>query len=266
MSDETDNPSIERRSRRGFTMIEVLVAIALLAGITTIVWASINNMFKTREFVTEQYERYQVVRVSLDRMTTELASAYDASPAHGAEEEYAQEGAAPESQEEAERETATMDREPVEFGMIGDEDELNFTTFAHTRTTEGERASYHAEIGYETMRTRNDEGDLVKSLVRREDTTIDDDITKGGKVYTLIPQIEDVEFEYWDPGEVEIGSEEEMGRGRWVDSWDTGDRQYHDRLPFRVRVTVTLPPLGPRGEEQTFSTEAQIMVHQELDL
>lgn len=246
-------------------MIEVLVAIALLAGITTIVWASINNMFRTREFVTEQYERYQIVRVALDRMTTEIASAYDASPAHGAEENFEEPGA-PKSKEEAERKVATMDREPVQFGMIGDEDELDFTTFAHTRTTEGERSSYHAEIGYKIMRTRNDQGDLVESLVRREDTTIDDDITKGGKVYTLIPEIEEVEFEYWDPGEVEIGTEEEMGRGEWKDSWDTENRRYHNRLPHRIRITVTLPPLGPRGEEQTFSSETQIMVHQELDL
>jgi hypothetical protein len=110
------------------------------------------------------------------------------------------------------------------------------------------------------------DADLVDTLVRREDTTIDDDITQGGKVYTLIPNIEEIEFEYWDPGEVDLGTEEEMGRGRWVDSWDTSSSQYHGRLPFRVRITVTLPPQGPRGKEETFSTQTEIMTHEMVDL
>ena len=246
-------------------MLEVMVAMSVLAALTAIVWAAINGMFETRDFVQQRYERYQIMRVALDRMNSELASAYVAGPAHGAEERF-EENQAPKDRQEAERKVANAQREPVEYGMRGRNDQIDFTSFAHLRTVQDERASYHAEIGYRVKNVRNDEGDLVKSLVRREDTTIDDDITKGGKVYTLIPNVEDVEFEYWDPGDVDLGTEEEMGRGRWVDSWDTSDKQYHDRLPFRVRITVTLPAQGPRSKEEKFSTQTQIMTHELLNL
>jgi len=258
----------ERRGERGFTLLEVLISVGLLAGITTLMWVTINNMFQARDFVTEQYERYQVVRVALDRMSTEIASAYLASAAHGAEpdpEERATAAARAGNGGNNNQRPARTRREPVEFGMKGRSDELNFTSFAHTRTTADERASHHAEIGYSLMKTRVD-GELVESLVRREDTTLDDDITEGGKVYTLIPRVEELEFEYWDPGEVDLGTREEMGRGSWVDDWDTEDSQFEDRLPFRVRITITLPPLNPRGESQTFTTQTEIKTHQELDL
>jgi len=264
----------EPRTRRpaGFTMLEVLVSVAILSGLTAIVWVTINNMFRTRDFVKKRYERYQVVRVALDRMSSELASAYVASSAHGAEAQFEGQqqasgggGEGSDEQQIADR-SARARREPVEFGMQGDDDRLDFTCFGHLRTVEDERTSHHAEIGYQIKSVRNERGELVDTLVRREDTTIDDDITQGGKVYTLIPNVKEIEFEYWDPGEVDLGTEEEMGRGRWVNSWDTRDSQHDDRLPFRVRITITLPAQGPRGQEETFTTQTQIMTHEMLDL
>jgi general secretion pathway protein J len=261
------NRQSDRRGRRerGFTLLEVLISVGLLAGLTTIMWVTINNMFETRDRITEQYERYQIMRVALDRMTRELASAYDASAAHGAEPNAEEKAQRAKKQKKGGQKQALAQREPVEFGMRGRSDEVQFTSFAHTRTTKDERASHHAEIGYSIQRTRQN-GDLVESLVRREDTTIDDDITEGGKVYVLIPRIESIEFEYWDPGEVELGTQEESARGSWVDEWDTSDSRYEGRLPFRVRITVTLPPIGPRGESREFVTQTEIQTNQELDL
>lgn len=243
-------------------MLEVMIAVSLLAGLTVIVWVSIGNMFQVRDHVKDRYERYQIMRVALDRMASEIASAYVAGPAHGAEDLYSEQA---QNQQDAEDQQAISQREPVEFGMRGRDDRLAFTSFAHMRTVEGERASHHAEIAYYITETQED-GESVDSLVRREDTTVDDDITQGGKVYTLIPNVDEIEFEYWDAGEVDIGTEEEMAEGRWVGEWDTSDKEFHDRLPFRVRITVTLPPQGPFGTEETFSTQTQIMTHQMLDL
>lgn len=248
-------------------MLEVLVSIAILSALSAIVWVAINNMFQTRDYAKERSNRYQVVRVALDRMSSEIASAYVASSAHGAEERFEQnQNQSPKSKKEAADKSAKAQREPVEFGMKGEDDRIDFTSFAHLRTVEDERSSHHAEIGYQIKSVRNDDGELVDQLVRREDTTIDDDITQGGKVYTLIPRIKEIEFEYWDPGEVDLANEEEMGRGQWKDSWDTSNSQFYDRLPFRVRITITLPAQGPYGDEETFSTQTQIMTHQMVDL
>lgn len=268
-------PDPFRRTERGFTLIEVLISMSILAGLTAIMWVAIKNIFDTRDFITERYERFQIMRVALDRMNTEIASAYLAGPSFGAERRFDDKrdatgsgsgGSARQQTEEAQREALEAEREPVAFGMRGEEDELHFTTFAHMRTVEGERTSHHAEIGYYLKEVEKKRGEgTVQSLVRRIDTTYDDDITEGGEVYTLVPNVEDVEFEYWDPGDIELGTEEELGQGSWTRTWDTSQREHYKRLPTRVKITITLPAQGPRGEEETFTTQTRIMTSQRLE-
>jgi general secretion pathway protein J len=282
-------PAPTRRGARGFTLMEVLVAIGVLAMLSTVMWVTINNMFETRDFVKKRYERFQLMRVAMDRITNEISAAYIAGPEFGAERKYegdfettsnnntnnnpnnnsntggrnsgAQGGTgATESQSQS-----LSFREPVEFGLVGEEDELHFTSFAHARTVEGERASHHAEIGYTVDSVDRAGEDLDNALLRREDTTLDDDITDGGTTYVLIPELESIEFEYWDPGEVQFGDDQSTGQGEWVRSWDTRDREYYRRLPSRIRITVTLPPQGRRDSSETFRTQAYIMTHERLE-
>lgn len=261
---------------RGFTMLEVMISLSILASLTAIVWVSVNNMFRARDFMTERYQRFQVIRVALDRMNSELSSAYIAGPSFGAEER-GEEAASDDAPEDGSNESVRQQREnaeaelrarrePVQFGMVGRDDEVNFTSFAHMRMFRDEPTSYHAEIGYFVERRRTEDGDFAKSLMRREDTTLDDDITEGGKVYVLIPEIEEVEFEYWDPGETELGqSQEDRARGDWVDDWDTRNDEYRDRLPTRIRITVTLPAQNQAREPETFSTQTKVMVNQLME-
>jgi general secretion pathway protein J len=265
-----------RRDPRGFTMLEVMISLSILAVLTAIVWVSVNNMFRARDFMTERYERFQIIRVALDRMNSELSSAYIAGPSFGAEEKY-EESASNETSDDGSAESVKQRREnaeaalksrrePVQFGMVGRDDEVSFTSFSHMRMFRDEPTSYHAEIGYFVERRRTEDGDFAKSLMRREDTTLDDDITEGGKVYVLIPKVEEVQFEYWDPGETKLGqSQEDRARGNWVDDWDTRNEEYHDRLPTRIRVTVTLPPQNDAREEETFSTQTKVMSNQLLE-
>jgi general secretion pathway protein J len=260
--------SFGERPQLGFTLIEVLLAVAILASLTAITWVGVSNMFDTRDWMTVRFERYQIMRVSMDRMAREVASAYLAGPEHGGEPIPGSEEEAMQQDPEGEGGTTSMQslQEPVQFGMIGRDDELSFTTFAHVRSIAGEKASQHAEIEYFTDRVRDPRtGELVLSLMRREDTSLDDDITDGGTIYTMIPSIEEVEFEYWDPGEVEIGTMEEMAEGRWQDSWDTTKSEHAGRLPTRVRITVTLPPQDERGDEEVFIIQTQIATTEVLE-
>jgi len=245
-----------------------MIAIAILASLTALMWSSISTMFSTRDVVRQRAERYQQVRVTMSRMTQELSMAYMAGPQFGGEdlpgEETFGEAAAADGDAEAAALAAT--REKKQFGFIGKNDRVDFTSFAHVRTQPGERAGDHAEIGYFIRSKRDEEtGRLVKQLVRREDTTLDDDITHGGTLYTMLPEVEDVKFEYYDPGPVELGTYEEMAQGRWVDSWDTTNREFAGRLPPRVRITLILPP-GPFSDRpEKFTTQTTIQVTEVLE-
>jgi prepilin-type N-terminal cleavage/methylation domain-containing protein len=257
---------LRRRPQAGFTLIEVLLAVMILATLTAITWVGVSSMFDTRDWMTERFERYQIMRVSMDRMAREFASSYLAGPEHGGEPIPGSEDQTQKDPEGGSASQLQARQEPVQFGMIGRDDEVSFTSFAHVRSIAGERASQHAEIEYFTDRVRDSRtGELVLSLMRREDTSLDDDITDGGTIYTMIPSIESVEFEYWDPGPVEIGTMEEMAQGRWQDSWDTTKSEHAGRLPTRVRITVTLPPQDELGGEETFIIQTQIATTEVLE-
>jgi general secretion pathway protein J len=264
-----DNP----RHDAGFTLIEVLITVSVIASLTAIMWVSISNMFETRDVVTERFERYQIMRVSMDRMSREISSAYLAGPEHGGEELPGEEedpqaaaGQNPGGGESQEQPTQRDQDELIQYGMIGRDDEISFTSFSHVRTIEGEMSSQHAEIGYFLERRRSDEGRLVQSLMRREDVTPDDDLEDGGEVYTMIPDVEEIRFEYWDPGPVRLGTKEEVAEeGKWKDQWDTTKSEFAGRMPTRVRITVVLPPENERSEEKTFQTQAQLETTEVLE-
>ena len=247
------------RSNSGFTIVEVLLAVAIVASLSALTWSSISQMYKTRDIMEERSARYQAVRVTMERMTTELGSAFLAGPEFGFEdipgEEFTQD---PDVE-------AISNQEKKQSGLIGKNNSINFTTFAHQRTFEGERAGNAAEIGYLIRSDRNDEGDLVRSLVRREDVTLDDELTRGGTLQVVLPEISNLEFDFWDAGSVKVGTNEEIAQGRWVDSWDTNRREFAGRLPTRIRIKLSLPPQGMMREDEVFTTQVQIQTTEVMD-
>ena len=250
----------------GFTLVEVLIAVGILAGISAAMGLSMQSMFSTRDYFEERYERFQIARNALNRMSAEIASAYMAAPEHGGEPIPGEEPDGQDTSDDGQAELERLQREPIQFGFIGRDDTMSFSSFAHVRTQDGERNSHHAEIGYFVRREQDeDTGRQVQRLMRREDTTYDDDITKGGTIYVMIPEIEEVEFEYWDAGPVRLGTAEEIAQGRWVSEWDTTRTEFAGRLPTRVRIKVTLPPQSARSRADVFTTQAQLGVTEVLE-
>ena len=239
-------------SNSGFTLVEVMISIGILATLTGLMWISIANMYASRDLIEMRAERFQRVRVAMDRLSEDFAASYIAGPEFGGEE------IPGEPVLELDEDAAFLE-DPIQFGFIARENEANFSTFSHIRTQSGERASRHSEIGYFVRTERDDETDkLVKRLMRREDVTPDDNLEKGGKILTLFPEIVDVKFMYWDAGQVQVGDMEEVAEGRWTDSWDTTRRDQAARLPTRIKIRIELPPQGPNNQNEVFVTQVQL--------
>ncbi len=250
-----------RRNSAGFTIVEVLLAISIVAVLSGLTWASISQMYRTRDLIQERSGRYQAVRITMERLTQEIGSSFIAGPEFGFEEIPGEEA----TPADAEADAPVQPVEPLQSGMIGRDEYIHFTCFSHQRTVEGERAGNIAEIGYFLRSERNEEGDLLSVLMRREDTTMDDNITRGGTIQRVLPEVESISFEYWDAGEVKLGTNEEIAQGRWVDSWDTTRREFAGRLPTRVRIKLVLPPQGMMRNSETFTTQVQIQTTEVMD-
>ena len=63
-----------RRTSSGFTMVELMLALALFTFITTIMWGSFAQTANSKRAVQSEQERTHSVRVALMRMAREMVA------------------------------------------------------------------------------------------------------------------------------------------------------------------------------------------------
>jgi general secretion pathway protein J len=200
-----------RRQRwsRGLTLIEVMVAIAVLAMISMILYGAFAAMRNSKAGIERITDRYREGRLAMARISRELQSAYL-------------------SMHVPIDEQLTVSR-TLFVGTPGTPaDRLDFTSFAHRRLDRDALESDQEEVSYFGSANPNEEG--VIDLARRTQSPIDLEPETGGRVEVLATDIDLFKIEYLDP----LTSE-------WVDSWDTTQATAQpDRLPLQVRVLLVL--------------------------
>lgn len=217
-------------SRRGFTMIEVLVSTLILGLIGGILWLSFSKSHEHKVFIEKMLSRYQEVRSALNRMVKEFSMAYLTSHKSPLEKDYRTvfKGL-------RERPIATV----------------HFTSLAHQRLFRDSKESEQCEISYYG---RNDKAGLW-NIMRRESRRVDEKPLRGGRSEILLNDVLGLELQYWDT--------KDCTDDCWKDRWDTTqlDGQPH-RTPERVKITLTF--LDEWGKEMTLMTQAPIMLRQAM--
>ncbi len=222
-----------RRTRGGFTLLEVIVAIAILSLIAVMVYSSFFSMARSKRNLQEVASRYQQGRSALDRMSRELSAAFVS--AHR-----------PFTQVQPVRETAFIgsDERPT--------DRIDFTSFSYRRLKRDAHESDQAEIGY--FGSTDPENRDKVDLVRRVSKYIDDDPTRGGIIQVLAEDVASLEISYLDPL-----------TGEWTDSWDsTQPAGQLGRLPSQVWITLELNG-GPGDATIKFETKTTIAIQAALN-
>lgn len=205
------------RRARGFTLMEGLIASGLLAIMGAFLATSLSSSIDAKEIVEDTSNRYHLVRQAMTRMVDEISMAY--LTAHNL---------APEQR--------------VQTVFKGERDRLEFASFGHVPRVEDAKESDSRELAY-FLGTDDRTG--LESLMRRVQPNLDDEPEDGGREQTLMPNVNDLQFEYWEPTTRE-----------WKDSWDSEDSATLNRLPTRVRITFTAKMVN--DEEQTFTTQSKI--------
>ncbi|MEM9693982.1 MAG: type II secretion system protein GspJ [Myxococcota bacterium] len=210
--------------RRGFTLLEVLVSVAVISLIAMLIYGSFTGMAKARTNMSVVSDRHQQGRQALSRMAREVAAAY--MSAHVTLSS---------SNTGALRQT----------GFIGSTDRMNFTAFANRRFRANDAVSDQAEFSY----FLSDSPNGGKDLVRRVDTTIDEDLSRGGLIQVLVENVISVQFSYLDPS-----------LNEWQDTWDSTQAAAQlNRLPSQVWIRVEVAG-GLRDVPILFSTKATVHV------
>ncbi len=225
--------------RGGFTLLEVMLAVSILALIMAVAWGTYATATTQQRRMQDINVRLHGVQQAMVRMVRELSMAF----------------VTPHGQEESQLDIR------YRTGFVGKSNRVDFTSLAHMRMFRDDKVGDQSEISYFVAQMRNDEGDMVRSLVRREQAPIDDDFQKGGTVITLLEGVESFSLSYWDDAKADVS----VGSDGWIDDWDTEKSDFEWRLPSRVRIEIEIAdPMGGRGKMK-FSTQAEIHLTEALD-
>jgi len=206
-------------AQRGMTLIEILLAMAILAFMSMLVFQAMDGLRRSREGVERIADRYREGRMAMARMTRELQGAY--LSAH------------------APIDDTLRVSQTIFTGKPGSPAaEIAFTSMSHRRLATDAKESDQEEITY--FGADDPDQSSVTDLARRQASIVDEKPEEGGRVDVLATNIDLFDLEYFDPV-----------MARWVDEWDSEsvvDEQ--GRLPRAVKIVLVLKD-GARSEESS---------------
>ncbi|MBM4386750.1 MAG: prepilin-type N-terminal cleavage/methylation domain-containing protein [Deltaproteobacteria bacterium] len=234
----------------GFTLLEVLVAVGLLAIMSAIIYGAININLKAREQYARIDERYHTAIVAMRRMAKDISSAYLSNH-------------------------ISLSEKTTETLFEGEGDRILFTYMGHERIVRDAKESDQGVVEYFLENSR-DPGFNGKNLVRREKPLIDENPEKGGVKEILAQNVKSIEFEYWDQKDEDWKSDwkarmedaVESGSGGSlhpaVSALSTGMMKFaQDKmlekflLPSRVKISLVLIDY----EDNEYDFEKNVKIH-----
>lgn len=211
----------QRSGARGFTLVEMLIAVGVLAWVSMLIYSAFAGMKSSKDGVGRIDDRNHEGREALRRISRELSSAY-----------------------------VSLHRQidpmllVVKTAFIGTRgtpaDRLDFNSFSHRRYDRNSHESDQCELSYFGSADFKNAG--VTDLVRRESAKLDTKPEKGGRIDVLATDIDLFKLKYLDPM-----------TGMWAETWDSTDLTTHtNQLPVYVHVKLVL-----NGGRRSFFHRAQ---------
>jgi general secretion pathway protein J len=217
-------------SRRGFTLLEVMIAVAVLAMIGGITWKAFDGAYDLKQRVERAEDRDQTMRAALDRMSREISMTFLSE--HFDRKRF--------------RERPTFFKLKNGRG----EADLMFTSFAHERLHVDAKESDQAVFQYRLE--RDDNGNT--SVFRRVKPIFDEEPERGGEKALLAEDVLKLNIQAWDPKERD-----------WRDEWDSNSASRSGQVLVPPRVKIALTIKDEQGKEKTWSTQTRIALGSPLD-
>ena len=201
--------------RRGFSLLEVVVALSILSMIVLITFESISTTLTTRDALESSDTVSQSARVSLDRLRRDLRLAY------------------------LTKNTAAVNTYVTSFvGQNGDPDKLWFASLSHHRMYRESRECDQTEITYWTEEDPDAPGAFA--LMRREAPRIDNEPDKQGLIAPLAYRLSSLNFRYLN-----------SKTGEWVEEWDSTSVDQANKLPRAVQIVLVFLDSDPDDPDRT---------------
>jgi general secretion pathway protein J len=210
---------------RGFSLLELVIAMAITAAIGAMTIGAFRQVDHAREIARGQADRTAAARLALTRLSREVSMAFLSDNYDG--KRY--------------RERVTL--------FVGREDELLFTTMAHQRLYRDVKESDQGVVAYRLDSDPDNAGE--RALFRREKARLDDEPDRGGHSDLVADHVTGFRIRYWD-----------RAKNDWAREWTTKSVDHANELPTRVRFELEISLGGGRTEK--LSTETRIAMTRPL--
>ena len=203
--------AIRNVQSRGFTLLEVLLAMAILAVIMTVVYTSFSTAGKNVEQAETIRDENDIARILMARLSDDIANAY----------------IYPSTNPQASLTIFYGKMEEVEGGPGNEKirhDSISFTTLTHWRKP-GSKETELWEVGYFFKEKPDGKGSV---LFRREKRELSKEVPalEGGDEYEITDRVESLQLKYSNDGST------------WTDNgWDSRSLL---RVPKMVEIALTL--------------------------
>lgn len=230
--------SISLKTKAGFTLIEVILAISILSTLTVLTTQALTRALKAKSKIQTEVDDVSGLRDTMRMIRTDLNLAYHHRDFEQEIADLVSKPATPANpatplppQPVTPRENKRID--PI-TDFVGTEDQMNFVTMNNARTTANSRQADFSEVGYSLKDCRNftDSSKSSKCLYRRIQLIVDADVTEGGTEVVMLENITEFKIRY-------IGE----GKQDWVSTWKTnngGDAATKGRYPELVEVSLAI--------------------------
>lgn len=255
------------RNQKGFTLIELMITIAILATLTILTTQAITQAVKAKVKLQDQQDDVSRMRDAMRLIERDLNLAYHHRDIEKEINDLIQKKNNPDGgnpgapgvvvtptpipQVQNRREVPR--RDPATH-FVGTAEAMDFVTMNNARTVRNMAQADFIEVGYslKDCRSLKEGGGSSKCIWRRSTPYVDLDVTKGGDEVVLMENVAEFKMRY-------IGK----GKQDWVSDWRTdaqGDGVTKGRFPQAVEVSLTMQK-KVQGRDKKYSMQLIIPIH-----
>jgi general secretion pathway protein J len=208
-----------KNSVSGFTLLEVLLALAIFSMIALTTSNQINVIRNTKDAALGQIEQFDAIRSAIAIIRDDLGQTFH--------KRYRDLGT------DLQRRVQRSEAAPHTL-FDGRSNQIIFTSLSHRNFYATRRDGQQAEISY-FLQPSSRSG--LTSLMKRESPLIDGDLFEGGSLYNLLDQVSLLEFKYWDDKLL-----------KWIDDWNSDAGTTRDTFPKAVKMRVAT--VDPKSKKE----------------
>lgn len=266
-----------KRQDRGFTLIEVIIALFILSFLSLFTVQAIQRAIRDKAKIQKDIDKNSTLRDALRVMERDVNLAFNYRDVYTTLYNQAQDErkkialqpkkvtdsgtgssglsdkgttstpvtttGAPSQIDETKYQHKPEDKIKTQF--IGEAEAMNFTSLSNVRMMEGTMISSQAEIGYhlKSCRRRSTQETSSNCLWRRVSNYLHEDITRNGDETVLLENVTFFKLRYLGPGK----------QDEWLDTWmsnERGDDATKGKFPYAVEITLEVRDPDPNAKDK----------------